>query len=121
MKTRMQILVVAVGLLTMAAVASASGPGTCGNIPPRDGTGRQVGRPAVVQIGPLGWMQLAWRYGLPSPLGTFGWGPGDGTGFGGDGPEDGTGYGPGTGICPGTGTGICDGTGPHATRTGPKR
>jgi len=41
------------------------------------------------------------------------YGPGDGTGYNGDGPKDGTGYGRTGGLRSGTGT--CDGTGPHGT------
>jgi hypothetical protein len=59
-------------------------------VPPRDGTGRQLGRGFLVPAGPYGmvvWMPVRSLWG--------GWGPGDGTGNGGVGPRDGSGFGPG--------------------------
>ena len=54
------------------------------------------------------------RIGTPQ---GYKYGPGDGTGYDGDGPKDGTGYGKKAGTCNLSGT--CDGTGPKGkiTRT----
>jgi hypothetical protein len=64
-------------------------------VPPRDGTGRQLGK---------------MRHAATTNL-KGGFGPGDGTGNQGERPLDGTGYGKtrGTGV---NNLGICDGTGP---------
>ena len=52
------------------------------------------------------------RIGTPQ---GYKYGPGDGTGYEGDGPKDGTGYGKKAGDCNLSGT--CDGTGPHGKAT----
>ena len=80
-------------------------------LPPLDGTGSQFGSlSAVAQETPIRanhWFRYMWMGGLGpfmNSLLSTGYGPGDGTGFDGDGPADGTGYGPGDG------TGDCDGS-----------
>ncbi len=113
MNTRIRMTAVVVGVLAAMAIASsAHAANNCGNVPPRDGTGQQLGRRMGVRS-TLATVKLVWRYALPIQLTGAGWGPGDGTGFGGDGPLDGTGYGPGGGE----GIGLCDGTGPNGTIT----
>lgn len=62
-------------------------------VPPCDGSNRHRG-PGYGYRWMLRWgIQPAYFGGIW--VGTFGWGPGDGTGNGGVGPQDGTGYGPG--------------------------
>ncbi len=114
MNSRSRMMAMVVGTLVAVAVASsAHAANNCGNVPPRDGTGQQLGRRNAARVSMVSTLKLAWRYALPLQLTGFGWGPGDGTGFGGDGPLDGTGYGPGGGEA----IGICDGTGPNGTIT----
>jgi hypothetical protein len=73
-------------------------------VPPQDGNGNRLGQ---INAGENALQQLMnrWQYmwlrmfgGGGETGGPFSWGPGDGTGFGGDGPGDGTGFGPGTGC-----------------------
>lgn len=144
MKARWFALLAMVALLAIAAqptMAAPTGPGYGGgtgicpnpNAPDADGDGIPNGqdpdyvRPggAVGQRGsnnPLSLLlQYKWRWMVGNPF-TFGaialpagYGPGDGTGNGGDGPQDGTGYGPGP-----NGDGTCDGTGGHGYMRGPR-
>ena len=93
---------------------------------PKDGTGNQFGKGHAIDeeslTGYRAWFAylLAPMTSLPGAMegfgphgetkttqGSFGQGPGDGTGLGGDSPGGGTGFGPG-----GT-TGDCDGSGPN--------
>ena len=67
---------------------------------PEDGSGRQMKNGKSTQ----------------TKFGGNKYGPGNGTGNNGVGPQDGTGYGSGNG----TGTGTCDGTGPKGNRGGRK-
>ncbi len=84
--------------------------------PPLDGTGFQHGQPAATPTTGELTFRYTWNWRMPFLLGicmptivpAAGYGPGDGTGYGGDGPGDGTGYGPGP-----YGTGDCDGDGPE--------
>ncbi len=118
MKSKLGVVLAMLAVMAFAGVASAAGPGTCGNVPPRDGTGQKYGQIHSFRAaaGPVAWLFGNWAFG---GIGVLGWGPGDGTGNDGVGPLDGTGYGPGE--QPGTVSGTCDGTGPHGVVTRNKR
>ncbi len=145
MKARWFALFAMVGLLAIAvqpSMAAPAGPGSgtgtgiCPNpnapdadgdgipngldpdyVRPRNGSGTQQGPNSGV--GFLLKYRWGWMLGNPFTVGAIavpmGYGPGDGTGNGGDGPGDGTGYGPG-----GFGDGTCDGTGSHGYMRGPR-
>lgn len=126
MKTQFVMLLALVAGLALTAPAIAAGPGspgtigTCPNpaapdadgdgipngqdpdyVPPRDGTGRQLGTAAGAATrnqwswGMGRWFSRQWQALTRFITAGSGWGPGDGSGNDGVGPHDGTGYGPG--------------------------